>query len=144
MRCYCDVVLRAVIDTNVVLQGLTLRGDSGRIMEAWRDRRFVPCVSTALALEYEEVLLRSFPPARAHDVQAALQALLARAEYVPIRFRLRPASPDPDDDFALECAFNAQAVLVSGNDKDLRGPCGALHIDYASPLAFLSRLFPTE
>jgi predicted nucleic acid-binding protein len=44
-------MIRAVIDTNVVLQGLTHRGDPGRIIEAWRDRRFLPCVSTALALE---------------------------------------------------------------------------------------------
>lgn len=137
-------MIRAVIDTNVVLQGLTHRGDSGRIIEAWRDRRFLPCVSTALALEYEEVLTRRFPPSRSGEVQAALQALLSRAEYVAVRFRLRPASPDPDDDFVLECAFNAQAVIVSGNAKDLEAPCAALQIEYAPPLSFLSRLFPSE
>ena len=137
-------MLRAVIDTNVVLQGFTHRGDSGRIVEAWRDRLFRPCVSTALALEYEEVLIRRFPPSRSGEVQAALQALLSRAEYVPVRFRLRPASPDPDDDFVLECVFNAQAVIVSGNARDLEGPCAALHIEYALPRSFLSRLFPSE
>lgn len=133
-------MIRAVIDTNVVLQGLTLRGECGRIMEAWRDRSFVPCVSTALALEHEEVLLRRFPPARHPAVEAALQALLVRAEYVPVVVTLRPASPDPDDDFVLECAFNAHATLVSGNAKELEAPCAALRIDYCSPRDFLPRL----
>lgn len=133
-------MIRAVIDTNVVLQGLTLRGECGRIMEAWRDRSFVPCVSTALALEYEEVLLRRFPPVRHPTVQAALQALLTRAEYVPVVVGLRPASPDPDDDFVLECAFNARATLVSANAKDLQAPCSTLRIDYCSPQDFLTRL----
>ena len=133
-------MLRAVVDTNVLVEGLTLRGESGRVIEAWRDTRFIPCVSTALALEYEEVLLRRFPVARHENVQAALQALLDRSEYVPVHFRVRPASPDPDDDFVLECALNAQAALVSRNDADLRNPCSILKIDYLSPTEFLSRL----
>ena len=135
---------RAVIDTNVLVEGLTLRGESGQIVDAWRERRFQPCVSTALALEYEEVLLRRFPPQRHPDVQAAVQALLDRAEYVPIFFRLRPASPDPDDDFVLECAFNAQAALVSRNDADLRAPCTVLKIEYLPPAEFLSNLTTPE
>ena len=137
-------MLRAVIDTNVLVEGLTLRGESGGVVEAWRDRGFQPCVSTALALEYEEVLLRRFPPDRHADVLAALQALLDRSEYVPIFLKLRPASPDPDDDFVLECAFNAQATLVSRNAKDLEGPCATLKIDYLDPCGFLIRLTSKE
>ncbi len=135
---------RAVIDTNVLVEGLTLRGESGGVVEAWRDRGFQPCVSTALALEYEEVLLRRFPLNRHFDVPAALQALLDRAEYVPIFFNLRPTSPDPDDDFVLECAFNAQAALVSRNARDLEEPCATLKIDYLDPTGFLSRLQSKE
>lgn len=45
---------RAVIDTNVLLEGITRKADAGRVIDAWANRRFVPCVSTALALEYEE------------------------------------------------------------------------------------------
>ena len=137
-------MLRAVIDTNVVIQGLSLRGECGRIMEAWRDRVVVPCVSTALPLEYQAVLLRRFPPSRHATVVAALQALLVRSEYVPVVVSLRPASPDPDDDFVLECAFNAHAILVSANAKDLEAPCAALHIDYCSPTVFLPRLHTQE
>jgi len=88
-------------------------------MDAWVVRRFVPCVSTALALEYEEVLGSRFSVTRRDTVLAALQALLSRAEYFPIISRVRPMSPDPDDDFVIECAYNASALLVTHNTRDL-------------------------
>lgn len=134
---------RAVIDTDLVLEGLTLRGESGRVMEAWRDRRFLPCVSTSLALEYEEVSLRRFRSGQHDGVRAALQALLERAGYVPSFFNLRPSAPDPDD-YLLECAFNAHATLVSRDDRDLLRPCLALQIDYIGPGAFLDQLADRE
>ncbi|GDX81739.1 hypothetical protein LBMAG42_35500 [Deltaproteobacteria bacterium] len=56
---------------------------------------------------------------------------------------LRPASPDPDDDFVLECVFNAHATLVSCNAMDLEAPCAALCIDSGSPGGFLARQ-PTQ
>ena len=113
-------MVRAVIDTNVLLEGITRKGDAGRVIDAWVGRRFVPCVSTALALEYEEVLLRRFPEPRHQAVLAALQALLTRAEYTPIASRVRPLSPDPDDDFVIECAYNSASNIVTRNERDFR------------------------
>lgn len=72
-------MIRAVIDTNILLQGLTRKGVAGQIIDAWVDRVFLPCVSTALALEYEEILKRRFPQNRYPHIELALQALLDRA-----------------------------------------------------------------
>ena len=129
---------RAVIDTNVLLEGITRKGTPGRVIDAWAARRFVPCVSTALALEYEEVLLRKFTEAKHELVLAALQALLSRAEYVPILSRVRPLSPDPDDDFVIECAFNASASVVTRNLRDFRVAETALGMVILNPDAFLN------
>ena len=112
--------MRAVIDTNVVFEGLTRKGGCAQVMDAWADRKFVPCVSTALALEYEAVLSRKLKPAKADLALTALQALLSRCEYAPIFFRWRPASPDPGDDMIVECVLNSQSVLVTKNLKDFR------------------------
>ena len=46
-------MLRAVVDTNVLFEGLTSRGDAANVLDRWVARDFVPCVSTALALEYD-------------------------------------------------------------------------------------------
>lgn len=137
-------MLRAVIDTNVLLEGITRKGEAGRVVDAWVSRVFVPCASTALALEYEAVLLRRFPPSRHAAVEAALQALLNRAEYVPIHFQLRPASPDPGDDFVVECAFNAKALLVTKNTRDFVRPAANLKIDLHTSTSFLALLANQE
>jgi predicted nucleic acid-binding protein len=53
-------VIRAVVDTNVLFEGLTRLGTGAEVIDAWVDRRFQPCVSTALALEYQDVLRGSY------------------------------------------------------------------------------------
>ena len=115
-------MLRAVVDTNILFEGLTKVGAAGTVIDHWVARRFLPCVSTALALEYEEVLTNKLSAGKRERALTALPALLNRAEFVPIPYRLRPLSPDPDDDFLIECAFHANAVIVSANLRDLLMP----------------------
>jgi predicted nucleic acid-binding protein len=37
-------MIRAVIDTNILLQGITKKGLAGQIIDAWVGRRFLPCI----------------------------------------------------------------------------------------------------
>jgi predicted nucleic acid-binding protein len=58
-------LLRIVVDTNVVFEGLTKQGGaSGLIVDAWLARLMVVCVSNALAYEYDDVLSRKLSEAR--------------------------------------------------------------------------------
>ncbi len=132
--------MRAVVDTNVLFEGLTTLGACSAVVDAWVARRFTPCVSVALALEYEEVPTNKLRPARGRQALAALQALLDRAEFVPIHFLTRPLSPDADDDFVIECAFNASAPIVTRNLCDLRVAEEALRIAVLTPEAFIKAL----
>jgi len=100
-----------VVDTNVLIAGLRRSGPAGAVLDAWVERRFQPCVSTALALEYEEVLVRKLGEARRESGLRALQALLARSEYVPVWFTYRPTSPDPADDLVVDCVVNSLYYL---------------------------------
>jgi len=111
-------VLRAVVDTNVLFEGLTHLGASAKVVDAWAARRFRACVSTALALEYQDVLARKLSPLRGEAALMALQALLDRCEHVPIFFSYRPASRDPGDDFVVDCVVNGRALLVTNNGRD--------------------------
>ena len=103
--------IRAVVDTNVLLEGLTRRGAAAEVVDAWVTGRFQPCVSTALTLEYQDVLARKLNPFRGRRALSILQALLARCEFVPIYFSYRPASRDPGDDLVIDCVLNSQAIL---------------------------------
>ena len=130
-------MLRAVIDTNVLFTGLTSRGPSAEVVDAWVLRRFVPCVSTALALEYEATLTDKLGDMKRPHAMGALQALLDRAEFVPISTRIRPLSPDADDDRIIECAWAAGGCLVTMNRRDLIVAEQVLGILVVSPADFL-------
>ncbi len=115
-------MIRAVVDTNVIFEGLTHLGPAAEVMDAWAGREFLPCISTALALEYQDVLARKLSPLRGDAALKALQALLARAQYVPIRYSYRPASPDPGDDFVIDCVLNSRSLLITSNVRDFQEP----------------------
>lgn len=137
MSCRLSGVLRAVIDTNVVFEGLTHLGPSAKVLDAWVGRRFRPCISTTLALEYRAVLMNKLAPLRGEAALMALQALLARGEYVPIYFSYRPASRDPGDDFIVDCVVNSGSVLVTKNARDFLAASRQLGFPILRPEAFL-------
>ena len=111
---------RVVVDTNVLFEGLTKRGACASVVDLWVRQEVTVCVSTAVALEYEDVLGRKLGGAKRAKALPALQALLSRAEFVAVLTRVRPLSPDPDDDRVIECAYNGHASIVTRNLKDLR------------------------
>lgn len=119
------IVIRAIVDTNVLFEGLTRLGSAAEVIDAWADRRFLPCVSTALALE---------------SALMALQALLVRCEYVPIYYSYRPASRDPGDDFIVDCVLNSQAMLITNNVRDFADASRHLGFKVLQPTEFMLAL----
>ena len=114
---------RAVIDTNVVFEGLTRRGGAaGLVIDAWEAKLFTACVSNGLIFEYADVLSRKLTASRWQRLRPALGRLLVGSEPVSIYFTWRPSSPDPGDDHIIDCAMNAGAVVVTSNIRDFGQP----------------------
>jgi predicted nucleic acid-binding protein len=133
--------LRAVIDTNVVFEGLTGRGGAtGAILDAWETELFRPCFSHKLAYEYADVLARKLAAARWERVRPVLDALLNQAELVTIHYSWRPSSPDPGDEHIIDCAMNARAGLVTSNVRDFKLARGSLGLHVLTPVEFMSLL----
>jgi len=138
-------LLRIVVDTNVVFEGLTKQGGaSGLIVDAWLARLMVVCVSNALAYEYDNVLSRKLSEARWSKLQSVLGQLLSVAQYTNIYFSWRPTSPDPGDDLAIDCAMNAGAIVVTSNIRDFQSAEESLGLRVMTPVQFLSRLASGE
>lgn len=130
--------IRAVIDTNVLFEGLTKGGGAaGYVIEAWLAGSFKACVSNSIAYEYLEILTRKVSTARLESIQPILGELLAVADYVPIYFTWRPMSPDLGDDHLIDCAMNAGAVIVTSNIKHFRTATETLEVPVFTPLDFL-------
>ena len=139
------ISLRAVIDTNVVFEGLTSQGGaSGLITDAWLAGLFEPYVSNALAYEYADVLSRKLNSNRWQTIKPVLGKLLLDANFISIYYMWRPSSPDPTDEHLIDCALNAGALLVTWNMKDFKTARTSLGLQVMSPVEFLNFLAEQE
>jgi uncharacterized protein len=124
-------VIRAVIDTNVLVSGLlSPAGNEALIILSVRHGFLHPCLSEPILQEYRAVLARdkfAFPP----DEIAALIATLQErgAMFAPAPASI--VSPDPTDTKFLHCALAADAdFIVTGNKRDFpAAPYGTIRVE---------------
>ena len=142
------ITRRVVLDSSVVVAGLRSRlGASNRLLEFVAERRVIPLVTTALFLEYEEVLKR--PEQRLAtgmseaDVTGFLAAFASADEPVDVHFLWRPLLADPDDEMVLECAVNGRAeAIVTHNTKYFAPVFRELRITILTPEVLLKSIEP--
>ncbi|MGV0027077.1 PIN domain-containing protein [Phormidesmis priestleyi] len=138
-------LLRIVVDTNVVFEGLTKQGGaSGLIIDVWLAGLTTVCVSSALAYEYDDVLSRKLSETRWSTLQPVLGQLLSIAQYTNIYFSWRPTSPDAGDDLVIDCAMNAGAIVVTSNIRDFQSAKESLGLRVLTPVQFVNLLASEE
>ncbi len=137
---------RVVLDTSIVVAGLRSRlGASNRVLEFVARGRLTPVVTTALFLEYEDVLSR--PEQRLatgmseNDVAEFMAAFASAAEPVDVHFLWRPQLGDPSDEFVLEAAVNGGAqAIITHNVRDFLGAASDFGIEVLTPAGLLKRI----
>jgi putative PIN family toxin of toxin-antitoxin system len=137
---------QVVLDTSVIVAGLRSQlGASNRVLTLVAERRLVPLVTTALFLEYEDVLNR--PEQRLatgmakEDVAKFLAALASAAEPVDVHFMWRPQLADPADELVLEAAVNGRAsAIVTHNVRDFLPAASGFKIEVITPSVMLQRM----
>jgi predicted nucleic acid-binding protein len=87
-----------------------------------------------------DVLPRKLSQMEWRQVEPILNALLNKAEFVPIRYSWRPSVPDPDDDRVVDCVMNAGAMLVTHNARDFVRASHTLGFEVVSAIDFVTRL----
>ena len=107
--------MRIVLDTNVLLQSLPVASTYRPIFDAIRTGRAQLVVSTAILLEYAEILSRRTSALVAHNVLALLvEPVGAQRQETHFRFGLITA--DPDDNKFVDCAIAGNADYIITND----------------------------
>jgi predicted nucleic acid-binding protein len=108
------------VDTNTVVQALAKGHSFHPILDAWVAGRVTWAVSTAVLLEYEEVLTRLSGPghwrkfARLMDLAELTSGNLLR---VAPSFHFHIVTADPDDNIFADCAVTAGAEYLITEDR---------------------------
>ena len=137
-----NTVYQVVIDTYVLIAALrSKRGASHQLLRTLGDPRWQMNISTALILEYEEIMSRTavhggLSPA----MDAILDRICALGTECDIFFRWRPHLRDPDDDFLLELAVRAHCdFIITYNTRNFAGAAD-FGIELVTPGEFLKRI----
>lgn len=110
-----------VIDTNVLLTALkSSRGASYRLLSRLDEKQYAVHVSTPLVAEYEAVLKRGHLTLSGQQIEDIIDFICAKAVHHEIFYLWRPILKDADDDFLLELAVKAQAMIVTWNINDFK------------------------
>ena len=137
---------RVLLDTPVFRAGFVSdAGASRRLLIAALTGRVTVVASTALMLEYEDVLLRPETLEQAgvpaHDALAFLDGLCAICRPISVWVRWRPQSPDLGDDLVIDAAVNGLAdAIATFNLRDLRAPAARFGITAELPADILRRI----
>ena len=135
-----------MLDTSVMVAALrSSAGASNRLLQSALKGKFTALLSVPLMLEYEAVLGREEHLAASgltiDEMNAVLDALVARGEAVRLPFHWRPMLRDANDDMVLEAAVNGRAdALVTFNSRDFAPAAVEFGIRVLSPQQALHRV----
>jgi hypothetical protein len=114
-------VVRAVIDTNLIVSYLLTQGETiSRLIDHWEQGHFTYLISPAMLGELREIVYRlRLRQHMAVDPAVLLDLIEADAEIVPGELVLSGVCRDPKDDPFIACAVEGQAAYLVTGDTDL-------------------------
>ena len=112
--------LKVVLDTNVVVSALILKGRLSKLVELWQMGRITPVVSRETFDELRRVLEYPKFSLPKDEIETILrQDILPFFEVVEEVVSAAGVCRDPDDDKFLACAASAKVAFLVSGDKDL-------------------------
>jgi putative PIN family toxin of toxin-antitoxin system len=116
-------VIRAVLDTNIIISALLWGGQPEQIFEFAHDERFAVLSSEAVVAELESTLSRTKFAAhflrRNRSYAASMNEYRSLVEFVDPAEVPDNAVRDPKDRIILGCAVGGRADYIISGDKDL-------------------------
>ena len=142
--------MRLVLDTSVIVAAFRSRNGASRsLIDAFDRRLYHLLLSTALLLEYEDVLTRpeqmSVHGFSLREVTEVLDTFAARAVRVSPSFPWRPQLRDAADEHVLATAIHGRATaIVTHNVRDFLPAALSFGLQVVSPGRMLKERFQDE
>ena len=105
-----------VIDTNCLVQMISLHSPYRPIWNAFLLGKFQLCISNEILEEYQEIIEQQ---TTSHIAENIILLILNKKNvtFVDPHFRLGLITEDPEDNKFVDCAFAANADYLVSNDK---------------------------
>jgi len=110
---------QVVVDTNCLVQIISLHSPYRPIWNAFLAGKFQLCISNEILEEYQEIIELQTTPRIAENV---ILLILNRRNvtFVDPHFRLGLITEDPDDNKFIDCAFAANAEYLVSDDRHFK------------------------
>ena len=108
-----------VLDTNCLVQMLSVHSPYRPAWQAFREGKYELCVTNEILEEYQEILERVANEAVAYNVVNAIVSSPFTRFYTS-HFRFRLIEQDPDDNKFVDCAIVAGADYIVSEDAHFR------------------------
>lgn len=113
-------MIRAVLDTNVLVSGLLFTGPPSRLVSAWQASLLRPVVSAEILDEYLRVLAYPKFKLTTGEIRSLIEGeLLPFVETIRVKPSTVKLLRDPDDAKFLDCALAAGVQWLVSGDADL-------------------------
>jgi putative PIN family toxin of toxin-antitoxin system len=134
-------VIRAVLDTNVVVSALLFSGPPSQLVPAWQSGRLQPVLSAPILDEYIRVLAYPKFKLTSAEIRGLIEeTLLPFIETVRTSPSAIPKLRDPDDAKFLTCAITANVRWLVSGDDDLLSLHRIKSVEIVSVTTFLQHL----
>jgi putative PIN family toxin of toxin-antitoxin system len=134
-------VIRAVLDTNVLLSALLFGGRTGALVTAWQAGRFQLLLSRAIVEELLRVLAYPKFHLTEEEIRGFLEEeLLPFAETVIVRRLPAVRLRDPHDLAVVACALTGRARYLVTRDADLLSLGRVRLVELIRSADFMARL----
>lgn len=138
---------RIVVDTNIFIASiLSSTGRNREVISACLLKKAIPLMSSALFLQYEDLLSRTKlmnkSPLTTMERNNLLASFISVTEWVKVYFLWRPNLPDEGDNHLIELALAGSAeTIVTNNIKDLaHGQLRFPNLKIQTPNQFLKNI----
>lgn len=108
-----------VLDTNCLVQMISVHSSYRSVWQAFREGRYILCVSNEILNEYQEILERVANAVVARNIVNAIVRSPFTQFFTP-HFRFRLIEQDPDDNKFVDCAIIAGADYIVSEDSHFR------------------------
>ena len=112
-------MLRAVLDTNVLVSAVISDGKPRLLLRKGIEKKFSLVTSDLILKELASVLRRPKFKTSGDEIQQIVLALIQSAEVVDVKSSFKVVKRDPNDDAVFNTAYDGKVDVIVTGDRDL-------------------------